>query len=114
MHQPTFFRSLEFLSDLGCGREPTIYIRIVGVYVVSSSSSFSKVENPARCNPAPTLVLVATSPRPHPRLTTTYLTMIAPADLNMILRDLSAFNMGRGAYDTTGVKKPGAPPPPPK
>ncbi|RAL01613.1 uncharacterized protein BO80DRAFT_444308 [Aspergillus ibericus CBS 121593] len=24
----------------------------------------------------------------------------------MILRDLSAFNMGRGAYDTTGVKKP--------
>ncbi|OQE19887.1 hypothetical protein PENSTE_c014G08496 [Penicillium steckii] len=35
-------------------------------------------------------------------------------DLNMILRDLSAFNMGRGAYDTTGVKKPGAPPPPPK
>ncbi|KAI1837826.1 hypothetical protein DTO013E5_1675 [Penicillium roqueforti] len=35
-------------------------------------------------------------------------------DLNMILRDLSAFNMGRGAYDTTGVKKPGVPPPPPK
>jgi hypothetical protein len=32
----------------------------------------------------------------------------------MILRDLSAFNMGRGAYDTTGVKKPGVPPPPPK
>ncbi|KAL1993551.1 hypothetical protein VTN49DRAFT_2220 [Thermomyces lanuginosus] len=31
----------------------------------------------------------------------------------MILRDLSATNMGRGAYDTTGVKKPGAPPPPP-
>jgi hypothetical protein len=30
----------------------------------------------------------------------------------MILRDLSATNMGRGAYDTTGVKKPGAPPPP--
>ena len=24
------------------------------------------------------------------------------------------FDMGRGAYDTTGVKKPGAPPPPPK
>lgn len=23
-------------------------------------------------------------------------------------------DMGRGAYDTTGVKKPGAPPPPPK
>ncbi|OQD89551.1 hypothetical protein PENANT_c002G07916 [Penicillium antarcticum] len=34
--------------------------------------------------------------------------MLASADLNMILRDLSAFNMGRGAYDTTGVKKPGA------
>lgn len=44
----------------------------------------------------------------------TCLTMIASAELNMILRDLSAFNMGRGAYDTTGVKKPGAPPPPPK
>jgi hypothetical protein len=40
--------------------------------------------------------------------------MLASADLNMILRDLSAFNMGRGAYDTTGVKKPGVPPPPPK
>lgn len=33
--------------------------------------------------------------------------MTSSADLNMILRDLSAFNMGRGAYDTTGVKKPG-------
>ncbi|KAJ5132486.1 hypothetical protein N7448_006644 [Penicillium atrosanguineum] len=36
--------------------------------------------------------------------------MTSSAELNMILRDLSAFNMGRGAYDTTGVKKPGAPP----
>lgn len=42
------------------------------------------------------------------------LTMIYSVGLNMILRDLSAFNMGRGAYDTTGVKKPGAPQPPPK
>lgn len=25
----------------------------------------------------------------------------------------AALNYGRGAYDTTGVKKPGAPPPPP-
>jgi len=31
----------------------------------------------------------------------------------MLVRDLAAANMGRGAYDTTGVKKPGAPPPPP-
>jgi hypothetical protein len=42
------------------------------------------------------------------------LTMTLRAASTMILRDLSACNMGRGAYDTTGVKKPGAPPPPPK
>jgi len=46
------------------------------------------------------------------KLSLQHLTMIASADLNMILRDLSAFNMGRGAYDTTGVKKPDAPPRP--
>ncbi|PYI34127.1 hypothetical protein BP00DRAFT_443983 [Aspergillus indologenus CBS 114.80] len=28
------------------------------------------------------------------------------AESAMIPKDLSAFNMGRGAYDTTGVKKP--------
>lgn len=28
----------------------------------------------------------------------------------MIIRDLSATNMGRGAYDTTGVPKPQPPP----
>lgn len=42
-----------------------------------------------------------------------HLTMAIRSESAMILRDLSAFNMGRGAYDTTGVKKPGAPPPPP-
>ncbi|PYH90130.1 hypothetical protein BO71DRAFT_487375, partial [Aspergillus ellipticus CBS 707.79] len=34
------------------------------------------------------------------------LTMAIRSESAMILRDLSAFNMGRGAYDTTGVKKP--------
>ncbi|GBF59605.1 hypothetical protein TMEN_876 [Trichophyton mentagrophytes] len=35
----------------------------------------------------------------------------APAEVNtMIIRDLSATNMGRGAYDTTGVPKPQPPP----
>lgn len=40
--------------------------------------------------------------------------MALSTESTMILTDFSAFNMGRGAYDTTGIKKPGAPPPPPK
>lgn len=81
-----------------------------GVYLVSSSSSFltlRRICNLARRN-------TATSATAGSILKSSNLTMTASADLNMILRDLSAFNMGRGAYDTTGVKKPGAPPPPPK
>ena len=35
--------------------------------------------------------------------------------LSLACLQLEAYlDMGRGAYDTTGVKKPGGPPPPPK
>jgi hypothetical protein len=56
---------------------------------------------------------------PHDQSTKTNSNLHAMTDLTnmatdttMILRDCAAPNMGRGAYDTTGVPKPQPPPKP--